>query len=82
MPEAVIVSALRTPIGTAMNGTLRDTDAYQLAEHVVGAAVAGLDSAPVDDVMVGEDLYGSGVVAAMCAGGGIRSATVIEVPAP
>ena len=36
MPEAVIVSALRTPIGTAMKGTLRDTDAYQLAEHVVG----------------------------------------------
>jgi hypothetical protein len=28
MPEAVIVSALRTPIGTAMKGTLRDTDAY------------------------------------------------------
>ena len=35
MPDAVIVSALRTPIGTAMKGTLRDTDAYQLAEHVV-----------------------------------------------
>lgn len=31
MPEAVIVSALRTPIGTARKGTLRDTDAYQLA---------------------------------------------------
>ncbi len=44
MPDAVIVSALRTPIGTAMKGTLRDTDAYQLAEHVVGAAVADLDS--------------------------------------
>ena len=40
MPDAVIVSALRTPIGTAMKGTLRDTDAYQLAEHVVGAAAA------------------------------------------
>ena len=45
MPDAVIVSALRTPIGTAMKGTLRDTDAYQLAEHVVGAAVADLDNA-------------------------------------
>ena len=33
MPEAVIVSALRTPIGTAMKGTLRDTDAYQFADH-------------------------------------------------
>jgi acetyl-CoA acyltransferase len=63
MPEAVIVSALRTPIGTAMKGTLRDTDAYQLAEHVVGAAAADLDSAPVDDVVLGEGLYGGGVVA-------------------
>ena len=34
MPDAVVVSALRTPIGTATKGTLRDTDAYQLAEHV------------------------------------------------
>jgi hypothetical protein len=25
MPDAVIVSALRKPIGTAMKGTLRDT---------------------------------------------------------
>ena len=38
MPEAVIVSALRTPIGTARKGTLRDTSAFDLAHHVVGAA--------------------------------------------
>ena len=38
MPEAVIVTALRTPIGTAMKGTLRDTVAYLLAELVVVAA--------------------------------------------
>lgn len=63
MPEAVIVSALRTPIGTAMKGTLRDTDAYELAEHVVGAAAADLDTAAVDDVVLGEGLYGGGVVA-------------------
>ena len=67
MPDAVIVSALRTPIGTAVKGTLRDTDAYQLAEHVVVEAVAGLDSLPVDlpvdDVILGEGLYGGGVVA-------------------
>ena len=44
MPDAVVVSALRTPIGTATKGTLRDTDAYQLAEHVVGAAVLGIAS--------------------------------------
>jgi acetyl-CoA acyltransferase len=63
MPDAVIVSALRTPIGTAMKGSLRDTDAYQLAEHVVGAAVADVDSSHIDDVILGEGLYGGGVVA-------------------
>ena len=64
MPEAVIVSALRTPIGTAIKGTLRDTDAYQLADHVVGSAVADLDRGDaIDDVILGEGLYGGGVVA-------------------
>lgn len=65
MPEAVIVSALRTPIGTAGKGTLRDTDGYRLAEHVVGAAVADLGDVPgpIDDVILGEGLYGGGVIA-------------------
>lgn len=63
MPEAVIVSALRTPIGTAKKGTLRDTDAHVLADHVVGAVAGGLDGAPVDDVILGEGLYGGGVIA-------------------
>jgi acetyl-CoA C-acetyltransferase len=67
VPEAVIVSALRTPIGTAMKGTLRDTDAYQLAEHIVGATTAELDAhvdrSDIDDLILGEGLYGGGVVA-------------------
>ena len=67
MPEAVIVSALRTPIGTAMKGTLRDTDAYQLADHIVGATTTELDShverSDIDDLILGEGLYGGGVVA-------------------
>ncbi|MGV0837780.1 thiolase family protein [Mycolicibacterium thermoresistibile] len=64
MPEAVIVSALRTPIGTAKKGTLRDTDAYRLADHVVRAAVDDIElPAPVDDVILGEGLYGGGVIA-------------------
>jgi acetyl-CoA acyltransferase len=63
MPEAVIVSALRTPIGTAMKGTLRDTDAYQLGEHVVASAVADLDGGAIDDVILGEGTYGGGVIA-------------------
>ncbi|CAM4174981.1 3-ketoacyl-CoA thiolase [Mycobacterium basiliense] len=63
MPEAVIVSALRTPIGTARKGTLRDTSAFDLAHHVVSEAAANLDSGQVDDVILGEGLYGGGVVA-------------------
>lgn len=63
MPEAVLVSALRTPIGTAFKGTLRDTTAFDLAHHVVSAAASGLDPDQIDDVILGEGLYGGGVVA-------------------
>ena len=63
MPEAVLVSALRTPIGTAFKGSLRDTTAFDLADHVVGAAAEGLDRALIDDVILGEGLYGGGVIA-------------------
>ncbi|MEU6352581.1 thiolase family protein [Streptomyces sp. NPDC047072] len=63
MPEAVIVSALRTPVGTAVKGTLRDTTAFDLADHVVGAVARGLDPERVDDVILGEGLYGGGVLA-------------------
>jgi acetyl-CoA acyltransferase len=63
VPEAVIVSALRTPIGTARKGTLRDTSAYELAHHVVSEAAADLDPNAVDDVILGEGLYGGGVLA-------------------
>ncbi|OBB20393.1 acetyl-CoA acetyltransferase [Mycolicibacterium setense] len=66
MPEAVIVSALRTPIGTAKKGTLRDTDAYALADHVVRAALEDVPAdltGSIDDVILGEGLYGGGVIA-------------------
>ena len=62
MPEAVITSALRTPIGTARKGTLRDTTAFELAEHVVRAAADGLDPDRVDDVIMAEGLAGGGVI--------------------
>ncbi|WP_181721197.1 thiolase family protein [Nocardia gipuzkoensis] len=63
MPEAVIVSALRTPIGTARKGTLRDTNAFDLAHHVVAAVADGLDRSRIDDVILGEGRYGGGVLA-------------------
>jgi acetyl-CoA acyltransferase len=63
MTDAVIVRALRTPIGTAFKGTLRETTAFDLADHVVRAAADGLPTEQVDDVILGEGLYGGGVVA-------------------
>lgn len=68
VPQAVIVSALRTPIGTALKGTLRDTTAYDLADLVVRRtferlAGQGVEAAAVDDVILGEGLYGGGVIA-------------------
>jgi acetyl-CoA C-acetyltransferase len=63
--DAVIVSACRTAIGTAMKGTLTETTAFDLAEAVVAESVArtGLSGDDVDDVVLGETLYGGGVVA-------------------
>jgi acetyl-CoA C-acetyltransferase len=63
MPEAVIVSALRTPIGTAFKGSLRETTAFDLAHHIVSAAASTVDKSAVDDVILGEGLYGGGVIA-------------------
>ena len=63
--DAVIVSACRTAIGTAMKGTLTETTAFDLADAVVSESVArtGLRGDDVDDVILGEALYGGGVVA-------------------
>ena len=65
MPDAVIVSTARTPIGRAHKGTLVDVDAFALAEHVVVAALqrSGLDPALVDDMVLAETLYGGGDIA-------------------
>jgi acetyl-CoA C-acetyltransferase len=63
--EAVIVAAARTPIGRARKGSLVDVDAFRLAEIAVGEAVArsGIDAADVDDIVLGESLYGGGDIA-------------------
>ena len=65
MPDAVIVSTARTPIGRAFKGTLVDVDPFVLAEHVVNAAVdrAGIDPELVDDMIIAESLYGGGDIA-------------------
>ncbi len=56
MREAVIVSAVRTPVGKAPNGVLRTTRPDDLAAIVIRDALArapGLDPAEVDDVIFG-----------------------------
>jgi acetyl-CoA acyltransferase len=56
MPEAVLVSAVRTPVGRAPRGALSTTRPDDLAAIAIGAAldrVPGLDRAEVDDVILG-----------------------------
>jgi acetyl-CoA acetyltransferase family protein len=65
MNEAVIVSTARTPIGTAFKGSLVDVDAFALGTHVVAESVrrAGIEPELIDDVVLGESLYGGGDIA-------------------
>ncbi len=56
MPEAVVVSAVRTPIGRAVKGSLKDIRADDLAALAVRAAVErvpGLDLNLIEDVILG-----------------------------
>src|ERR1022692_4463834 len=56
MPEAVLVSAVRTPVGRAPKGALSTTRPDDLAAIALGGAldrVPGLDRAEVDDVILG-----------------------------
>jgi acetyl-CoA acetyltransferase family protein len=56
MPEAVIVSALRTPIGRANKGVLKDVRADDLAAIAVKAAVdriSQLDRSLIEDIILG-----------------------------
>jgi acetyl-CoA C-acetyltransferase len=55
MPDAVIVSTARTPIGKAYRGAFNMTHGAELGGHVVKHAVAraGIDPADVEDVILG-----------------------------
>ena len=63
--DAVIVATGRTPIGRARKGSLRDLDAFELAEIAVGGAssAAGIPAADIDDIVLAESLQGGGVIA-------------------
>jgi acetyl-CoA C-acetyltransferase len=77
MPEAVIVDAVRTPIGRAAKGSLKDVRADDLAAVPLRALVErnpGVDFAQTDDVLMGcgfhmgEQGYNVGRNAALLAG--------------
>jgi acetyl-CoA acyltransferase len=56
MPEAVIVSSVRTPVGKAFKGSLRATRPDDLAALAIKEALArvpGLDPKEIDDVILG-----------------------------
>lgn len=55
MPEAVIVSVARTPIGKAYRGAFNDTEAPVLGGHVVRACLerAGITGERIEDVIMG-----------------------------
>src|SRR6202044_2078077 len=76
MPDAVIVNAVRTPIGTAFRGSLTETPPEELARIVLAEAVqrSQLDPAAFDDIVLAESNYGGGDLA--------RHAAVGAGPAP
>src|SRR2546425_3198985 len=56
MKEAVIVSAVRTAVGKAPKGTLRDTRPDDMGAAVIKEAIArvpGLEASEIDDVIMG-----------------------------
>ncbi|MGH9590904.1 MAG: acetyl-CoA C-acyltransferase, partial [Terracidiphilus sp.] len=56
MPEAVLVSAVRTPVGRAPKGALSTTRSDDLAAMALTAAlerVSALDKSEIDDVILG-----------------------------
>lgn len=61
MPEAVIVSAARSPIGRAFKGSLKDLRPDDLTATIIGAALAKvpeLDPGDINDLMLGCGLPG------------------------
>jgi acetyl-CoA C-acetyltransferase len=76
MAEAVIVAAVRSPIGRALKGSLRSMRADDMAAAMIRAAlaqVAALDPHTIDELMLGC----AGLVT-MCAAGGQGMALILE----
>ena len=65
MSSAVIVSAVRTAVGTARKGSLANTLPEALAAAVIRAAIERSGFAPeaIDDVILAESMQGGGAIA-------------------
>jgi acetyl-CoA C-acetyltransferase len=82
MREAVIVSTARTPIGKAYRGAFNDTQAQELAAHVVAEAVrrAGVDPSEVEDVVLGAALQQGSSGFNIARQAAIRAGLPVSVP--
>src|SRR5271167_5206316 len=62
--DAVIVAAIRTPIGRA-GRALAGLSLHDIAMHTVAGVIdaAGIDAADIDDIVLGEALQGGGCTA-------------------
>jgi acetyl-CoA C-acetyltransferase len=78
--EAVIISAVRTPIGS-YNGALRTVPAYDLGALILNEAikVANVDPASVDDVIIGQS-YQSGEYVNIARMALLKAGWPVEVP--
>lgn len=65
MPDAVILSAVRTPIADAYRGALAGTSIYDIAKASVVEALkrSGVPAEEIDDLILGEVLQGGGCIA-------------------
>ena len=82
LPDAVIVSVARTPIGKAYRGALNGTHGATLGAHSVAAAVAraGVDPAEIDDVIVGGSLLEGTTGANIARQVALRAGLPVTVP--
>jgi acetyl-CoA acetyltransferase family protein len=78
MPKPVIVSAVRTAIGTSFKGSLVNTPPEVLAATVLQEAIrrSGVETSDIDDVIFAESHYGGGDLARYAA----ASSGMVSVP--
>src|SRR5699024_9310712 len=82
MREAVIVSTARTPIGTAYRGACNDTQAQELAGHVIKHAVRrpGVEAGQAEHVCPGAARQQGRQRSTVARPGALRAGLPVTVP--